>query len=224
MICAKTPEGLPAIAALKRISQGLATLDAMLCEEWDMRYYSFNARWNAAGDQQMASMRDGSGDEYVIWFAPEGAVIKGFGHESPMSPASTKFVHEVQAGVPLYPGLLDGFPDALRPFLEEPAFALEHTTFVLWRLASDDAWHRGSIQFPENKDPDGSTKLLGILAGEPALYVDFASDYFEANPDIADVARVLALEPLDDALLQRLGATRTLEQLADDLAEIGYSG
>ena len=34
----------------------------------------------------MASMRNGSGDEYFILFNLHGAIMKGFAHESPMSP------------------------------------------------------------------------------------------------------------------------------------------
>jgi hypothetical protein len=35
-------------------------LDAIVCPEWEHRYYSFNANW--AADEVMGSMRDGSGD------------------------------------------------------------------------------------------------------------------------------------------------------------------
>lgn len=36
--------------------------------------------------EQMASMRNGSGDAYSIVFSPAGAFIRGFDHESAMSP------------------------------------------------------------------------------------------------------------------------------------------
>jgi hypothetical protein len=50
---------LPAPADLERICKGLAALDAMLMEEWQDRYYSFNNAWNTALQQRMVSMRNG---------------------------------------------------------------------------------------------------------------------------------------------------------------------
>ena len=47
----------------------------------------------------------------------------------------------------LWPGLLDGIPEVLRPQVEEPAFCDETgqllATAVLWRLIGDDRWHSG---------------------------------------------------------------------------------
>jgi hypothetical protein len=71
---------LPHIQPLIRLSQSLALLDALLEPEWQYRYYSFNAHWNDA--EMMASLRNGSGDGYFIWFGQPGAAIKGFAHES----------------------------------------------------------------------------------------------------------------------------------------------
>lgn len=50
----------------------------------------------------------------------------------------------------------------------------------------------------------------------------FASEYFGKTVEHADVAHVLALFPLDEALVERLGSERTLSELAEDLDEIGY--
>ena len=46
---------------LKR-SRALAALDLILSPEWEDRYYSFNSRWDS--NEMMASMRNGSGDEW----------------------------------------------------------------------------------------------------------------------------------------------------------------
>jgi hypothetical protein len=92
---------LPDIVTLRRRCQALAMLDAILSPEWDSRYYSFTTSW--ADDAQLASMNNGSGDEYSIVFTPAGVFIRGFDHESPMSPA-------VNDGE-LWPGLLDRLPD-----------------------------------------------------------------------------------------------------------------
>lgn len=84
MVTKKRLEAIPDISSLKKLSQSLATLDAIMSPEWDYRYYSFNSNW--ATGEMMASMRNGSGDEYFILFNSQGAIMKGFAHESAMSP------------------------------------------------------------------------------------------------------------------------------------------
>ena len=59
-------------------------LDAILSPEWEYRYYSFNASWGPA--QELASMRNGTGDDYAIVFSPAGAWIRVFDHESQSEP------------------------------------------------------------------------------------------------------------------------------------------
>src|SRR6185369_15285801 len=99
---------LPDIELLRRLSQSMAMLDAILSPDWEYRYYSFNSNW--APDEMMASMRNGSGDEYFILFNSIGAIIKGFDHESPMSPSAS----QSQA---TWPGVLDDVPTEFQGFL-----------------------------------------------------------------------------------------------------------
>ncbi len=75
---------LPTIRELRDLCRSLAMLDAILSPGWESRYFSFDAAW--AENEEMASMRNGSGDEYSIVFSAAGAYIRGFDHESPMSP------------------------------------------------------------------------------------------------------------------------------------------
>nr|WP_327070852.1 MULTISPECIES: hypothetical protein [unclassified Kitasatospora] len=75
---------LPEPDALRDHCRALAVLDAILSPDWEARHYSFDSRWSPT--EQLASMRNGSGDEYSIVFAPAGVYIRGFDHESPMSP------------------------------------------------------------------------------------------------------------------------------------------
>jgi hypothetical protein len=62
----------------------MAVLDAVLSPSWESRYFSFDRRW--APTEELASMRDGCGNEYSIVFTPAGAFARGFDHESPLSP------------------------------------------------------------------------------------------------------------------------------------------
>jgi len=224
MISTRSLQGLPDIGELDRVARGLAALDAILCEEWELRYYSYNRRWDPAGTARMASMRDGSGDDLFMLFTAAGVVIKGFAHDSPMGWTRPGVKLAVQRGLELVAGALTGFPDELAEFLVEPAFKMHDTSFIVWRQVADDRWHVGDVAWPApHPDPDGSAVLLSPYAGRPADYVAYAAEYFEKTLAVADVAQVLALAPLDDALLARLGCERSLRALRDDLDEIGYA-
>src|SRR5215216_4423547 len=89
---------LPDIATLRNLCRSLAVLEAILSPDWESRYHSFDAAWSP--EEEMASMRNGSGDEYSIVFSPAGAYVRGFDHESSMSP----YAHEDHE---LWPGVLD---------------------------------------------------------------------------------------------------------------------
>jgi hypothetical protein len=208
---------LPDIATLHHRSRALAVLEAMISPEWESRYYSYDAAWNTG--EQMASMRNSSGNEYSIVFTTAGAFIRGFDHESPMSP----FVNDDE----LWPGLLDGVPDVFAAQIAEPAFSDDGTlcaTFCLWRQTHDVRWHTGSIQFPAvrgfRRDPDGSSLLTILCDGTGGAYQAFA-DYYEIEVDPAAVAHVYAGLPLDDHVVRALNPDLVLADVADEVTAIG---
>lgn len=204
---------LPDVDRLRTLLQSIAMLDAILSPDWESRYYSFNSGWSEG--EQMGSMRNGSGDSFFAFFSPFGCLLKGFAHESPMSP----FCRQPKA---VWPGVLDNVPSEFLPALEEPAFDFEHTTFCLWQRSSDNSWQRGEIEFPSGPDPDGSLALLFILDGKPETYKKWAEDYYEQEVDLGAVQRVYAHEPLTEELLQQLNPETTFKDLDSDIMEIGY--
>lgn len=187
---------LPPPRELERICKGIATLDAMLSEDWEYRYYSFDHAWSAT--ERMASMRNGCGDDWFIVFAPGGVFVKSFWHEYP---------HEDVAK--LYRGL----PAGLSPHRVEGAFSMEWVTY--------GGWHDGK-KWTLRGNAKPMTEQLAILSGDPDVYRQHASDYFEADVPVDAIAHVLAGKKLDTKLVSRITTERTLRDLKDDLAEIGY--
>lgn len=193
-------------------------LDAVLSPDRESRYHSFHPGW--ADGEEMASMRNGSGDEYSIVFSAAGAYIRGFDHEAPMSPYG-------KDGEP-WPGVLDDVPDVFKPFVEEPAFTDEDevplVTVCLWREATDDRWRHGVIDFPAGcSDPDGALRLFErLIDGSPQAFQRFAQDYYEVPVDLEAVRAVYALRPLSHRLVASLNPEATLPDLAEDITAIGY--
>src|SRR3569833_1749891 len=147
MISTRDLSRLPVVEPLKRLLQAFAMLDAILSPEWDYRYYSFNAGWGQ--QEQMGSMRNGCGDDFFANFNEHGCSLKGFDHESEMSPSGLD-------PPKVWPGVLEGIPAEFEPGATEPAFRMGDTTFCIWRRREDDQWGHGNIIFPEGPDPDGS--------------------------------------------------------------------
>lgn len=205
---------LPEVEPLRRLMQSLAMLDAILSREWEYRYFSFNRRWSPG--EQMGSMRNGQGDHYLALFNAAGCWLKGFAHEAPMSPFASD---PPKVGE----GVFDAMPAEFQACLSEPAFAIDETTFCIWRLNTDREWQRGQVEFPAGKeDPDGSVSLLQYLDGRPPTYREWASNYYERTVPQAAVQSIYAHRPLDQRLVTELNADVFLSDLTADVDEIGY--
>ena len=208
---------LPDVPTLVSWSQSMAMLDAILSPEWDLRYFSYDAHW--APGEQMASMRNGSGDEYSFTITPNGTYGRGFDHESALSP----FTREPPRA---YPGLLDVVPEALREAVEEPAFLLgdvPSVTLTLWRLDGDDTWSHGEARGVDVPvDDDGGTWLFDELDGAPETYQAFATEYYEVPVSLSAVTHVFQHHPLTEGVVRSLNAELAVEDLLDEISSIGY--
>ncbi len=204
---------LPEIDSLRKLSQSLAMLDAILSPEWESRYYSFDSKWDKG--EMMASMRNGAADEYFILFNAAGAIIKGFDHESPMSP------YAGESGK-VWKGVLEGVPSEFQSFLTEPAFSIEDTTFCIWRKYNDPTWQVGEIDCPEDEDADGSEYFLSILDGNPQTYKEFVEEYYEKEIDISAIEYIYRHKPLTEELIASINKDIRLGALEKDIEGIGY--
>ena len=221
MTAARLRTGCQPSASCSAGSQSLAVLDAVMSAEQEYRYYSFDAQFRPG--QALASMDNGSGDEYSITFTGDGAFLRGFDHESPLSPFG-------QTPPALWPGLLTGLPAPLAALAQEPAFTLESepmVTVALWRLAGDEQWHHGQIIYPrawenEYADADGSGWLFAQLDGRAESYLQYASEYFDRQLPAGAVMAIMEHRPLTAALVRALNPERSHDDLTGDLNRIGY--
>lgn len=204
------------VVDLERLTKAIALLDAILEPEWDYRYYSFNQAWDEAAKQRLASMRNGSGDEWQLVFSPEGAFLKGFAHESSL--ASESFAPA---------RFVDGLPPTLTRLASEVSLAMETTTFCAWCIDGLH-WSRANIDTATpahegtDDDPDGSAHLLSILDGNPETYRFYAAEYFEENVPVVAITALYEGKLLTAELLHAIAPHRSLDELAADLDEIGW--
>lgn len=194
---------LPSIPVLRAITQSLAMLDAIICPEWEYRYFSFNSGW--APGMEMASMRDGCGDDWFLLFDSVGAALKGFAREL----ASDKsFGANIQAQV----------PREFSAFLTEPAFSMQDATFCFWRKAEDLGWSK----VPGSSVDDGADDMLALLVAGPSGYKAWAESYYEIPVDLQAVSAVFDHAPLSDELILVLNPDADTGLVYRDAEEIGY--
>ncbi|HXU76511.1 MAG TPA: hypothetical protein VN794_08075 [Methylomirabilota bacterium] len=205
-----TPEKLPGIEDLRRLTKSLAMLDAILSPDWEYRSYSYNAKWGPG--EEMASMRNGCGDDWFLLFDGNGAALKGCAHEYPLA-GDRDFAALIQEMV----------PPAFSSFLKEPAFSMERATFCLWRSFSDPAWN---VVRPPHRavspEDDGSAELIEIFDGAPATYHTESEAYHERTIPLEAVQAIYRHEPLKEQLVASLNADCLLADLVGEALEIGY--
>ena len=190
---------LPPPASLERICKGLAVLDAIRCEDWEFRLFSFNAAWDAARGERMASMRNGEGDAWFIVFTGDHALFKAYWHE-----------HARVDPDAVYAGL----PAELEPQRAEPAFSMSDVTVGGWYDPARGWTLRGHIEpFAEE---------LAILTGATDVVRAYTASYFEVDVPADAIEHLLAGAPLDASTVARIADGRSIESLRGDLDEIGY--
>ena len=122
----------------------------------------------------------------------------------------------------VWPGIYEGMPEELKAALSDPAFSIEDVTFCIWRTRENNCWAHGDITFPHPRDADGSANLLAVLDDNPQSYQEWAEKHYESGINLAAVERIYSHEPLSSGLVTALNSEITLEDLAEDITEIGY--
>ncbi|MEU7024998.1 hypothetical protein ABZ990_30845 [Streptomyces sp. NPDC046203] len=194
---------LPDPTILRAHLRALAVLDAAIGDDPEYCGYRFDPAWGPG--EEVALMDNGSGDDFSVLFTPAGVLIRGFDHESVMSPYVTD-------DEDVWPGVIDDVPAALRPLLDEPAFRDEEidappVTACLWRETGDTAWRTGAnIDFPpDGADPDGSGFLFHLLTDRsPETVQEHFEDHYERRIPLAAIRHVLAGRPLTPTITAAL--------------------
>jgi hypothetical protein len=185
---------------LVRITKAISVLDAIISPEWEYRYYSFNSKWSK--DESMASMRDGQGNCWFLLITEKGMILSGHikGQKSELN---------LQEGVPNL--FIDNF-------WNEPAFMNDEANFIAWKLDTDKCW---SFKYGTD-NTIGVQNIINLLRGNPEDYKEFAQEYYEKELDIKIVKQIYTGEKITIDMLQDLNNEITLNEIENDLREIGY--
>jgi len=206
MISTKNYSLLPDRRSLEAICKAISVLDAIISQEWQYRYYSFNSKWDT--NERCLQMRNGSGDEMHILFREGVCAINGFAHEYEQQDKSK---------------LTNNLPAIFNDFIfGEPVTSIG-TTFCLWTTELKN-WQVGQLESFE----DNSEEMLNIFDGQPQTYINWATEYFEesyreSGIPLDTVTKIYSGQTLTkEMVLSIVDKLEDWEQLEKDLIEINY--
>jgi hypothetical protein len=207
---------LPAAEELKEILLSQAALDIILNDEekaW-LRVTSFYK--NHLNDVDMAKVDNGAGDHAYFLFSKCGSIIKGFDHESVLSPYADDTGEIAQ-------GIYDSVPPELMKLLEDESIERDDVTFCIWRSPTDSLWRKGQVIIPENGD-DGEGFLLGYIFENADLWLDWAKSYYgeqAAHIEVVWIQKVYERK-ITEEVIHMIDPGRDIKGVMKELKEIGY--
>ena len=211
MISTNNLTKLPGRETLQNTCKALAVLDAILCQEWEFRYYSYNHEWSE--NEEVFEMRNGEGDHMLILFRQEGCIINGFAHE----------YYDEEENPPSKEKLTKRLPTIFNEFIfGEPVKSIG-TTYCIWTTGFEN-WQTGQIK----NDDDGSEEMMSILDNNPQTYIHWATEYFEdsykeSGIPLETVNQIYNGKTLTKEMaLSIVDELEDWQQLADDMKEINY--
>ena len=197
--CISNILSLPDTSNLRDKLQSLAILDAILMQDWEMRYFSFNSKW---GPKEMTgSMRDGQGSEFFFLFNPVGVAGKIYCKEEVR-------VSDVSS-------ILARVPNVFSSFLNEAAFSINIATYYLWRQLEDSLWSIAPDRISE-------IPFLAFVVDQGEYYSAWAESYYEIDINRESVNAVFRHEPLTNELIASLNPEMEISTILVDCQEIGY--
>ncbi len=206
MISTKNISTLPHRDQLQKLCRSISVIEAIICEDWLYRYYSYDSNW--AEQEEFCEMKNGEGDSLQILFRADGCVINGMTHE---------FYPKDKLKLTL------GLPKIYNEFIfGEPVHSIG-TTFCIW-TDNENTWQIGEL---ENFDDD-SEEMLRIFDYNPQTYIDWATDYYEdgfiVNENTLNVVSdIYQGKVLTKSMVETINKDIDhWQQLKEDLAEINY--
>lgn len=140
--------------------------------EYDGSVYHCNTDWNAG--VALFTIDDGGGDHFHILFSQDGCIVKGFGHESDLSP----YNYDDAKTYPNY-GFYENTPVELLELLGDESLEHNLVTFCAWQAAGDANWQAQTFDIPEDWR-DGSADFLEYVS-DLSEYVSWLNDYYETE-------------------------------------------
>ena len=183
-----------------KTAKAISVLDAIISPEWEYRYYSFNSKWS--DNEFLASMRDGQGRYWYALITDIGIAITGNAKDKVNNIELSKILPK----------------EFINCFWNEPAFETQNSSFVAWKLDTDNEW---TFYFATDNFQNINS-ILEILLGNPYTYKNHSLLYFEKELDIKTITKIYNGVEIDNEIIKKINDKICIEDIKEDFEEIGY--
>jgi hypothetical protein len=175
----------------------LALLDAGICQEWQYRYFSYNARWGPG--TQMASLRDGCGSHWYMLLDNKDCAFKVYDKGNKISlDEAIKFIPK---------------GTFFQDFINEPAFLIEEISQIGY-------FNNGIIKYYGN-EVSGPLSVKEVTQWNVDNYANWARPYYEM--EVSDIDFInLWNDPSDVDTWSRIISEFDIDGFNNDILEIGW--
>lgn len=158
---------------------------------------------------------DSGGDHYHVLISPAGSVVKGFGHETEMSPYN--FSDEDMPALIQTHDFYKGMPQVLYQLLEDDALEKDLVTFCVWQKSEEKHWSYAPIDIPSNW-ADGTKDFLTYVF-PPEEYLQWFEEYYEKPLDKKVFHKIYTGEEITADIIEKIPTEHNKQALLKGLEE-----
>ena len=202
---------------MKELLKKQAILDIIITPEHDAWRRLVSYEYDKTKRCDRFHISNDSGDHLYVLMSPEGAIIKGFDHESCLSPYQNDEEPTVES-------IYANVPAELLALLDEET-EKNDVTFCIWQKPGEVHWHQNSIELPDycfdsdrTQPEDGGQAFLMsyIFAGADEWY-EWASIYYELREEAWDAAaRLYETGEITRSMMEDLNPERDYDTIIDE--------
>lgn len=176
---------------MKNLLKKQAILDIIVTPEHDAWLRLVSYQYDPVKHCDRFKIDNGSGDHLYALFSPKGAILKGFDHESCLSPYQNEYGHSVA-------GIYDNIPAELLQLLDNET-EKDTVTFCTWQCVGETLWHQNQIILPDlcwqqdnqQLEDGGQSLLMSYIFASAEDWFAWASIYYELQEEAWDAAELL---------------------------------
>ncbi len=196
---------------LKKYLNAMAVLDVVMQAKEQAWLRRVNV--SSIGKAYAFVIDNGSGDDLVVIFSDNGALIKGFDHESEYN----QFAADEWDNA-FFEYTFSDLPEEFAELLDEDS--RDNTTFCMWCMDDSDMWvqNEQEINDEDEDDDGGKSYLLQYIRKTPEDWCDWAKDYYETEIASDVVKKAYNGEPLTEEDVVKLNPERNAKDVFAELA------
>ncbi len=215
---------------LRKYLKAMAVLDVVMTPKKQAWLRRVNV--SSIGKAHTFVIDNGSGDELVVIFTENGALIKGFDHESEYNQFAADEWDDA-----FFEHTFSGLPEEFAGLLDEDG--RDNTTFCMWCMDDSDMWIRNEQEKKDDDDDEddededddddedddedddgGKSYLLLYVRETPEDWCDWARDYYETEIASDVVKKVYNGDPLTEEDVVKLNPERNAKEVFSELEEL----